>query len=188
MVTKESLIYRQVLMLKDGTNVLLRPLVPDDYQGLLDLFMPLPPEEVRFLRHNVNDPQVIQGWIDNLDYDKLLPIVAVVGDRIVGLASLRFNETRASHRAELRIFLASDFRRRSLGTKMTQAMIDIAKRRNLYLLEVQTVRDLSNDIKAMEKVGFETRCVLEDYYMMPDGELRDVVIMLMRLRTPDDEF
>jgi len=40
----------------------------------------------------------------------------------------------------------------------------------------------------MEKVGFETRCVLEDYYMMPDGELRDVVIMLMRLRTPDDEF
>lgn len=72
--------------------------------------------------------------------------------------------------------------------KLSQAMIELARRRNLYLLEVQTVRDLSNDIKAMEKVGFETKCILEDYYMLPDGELRDVVIMLMRLRTPEGEF
>jgi RimJ/RimL family protein N-acetyltransferase len=188
MVTKDSLIYRQVFTLKDGANVLLRPLVPDDYHALLGLFTQLPTEESRFMRHDVNNPQVIQGWIDALDYEKVLPIVAVVGDRIVGLATLHFCGRRASHRAEVRIFLARDFRRRGLGTKISLAMIDIAKRRNLYLLEVQIVRDLSNDIKAMEKVGFETCCILEDYYMLPDGELRDVVIMLMRLRTPEGEF
>jgi RimJ/RimL family protein N-acetyltransferase len=188
MVTKDSLIYRQVFTLKDGANVLLRPLVPNDFQALLDLFSQLPSEETRFMRHEVNKPEVVQGWIDNLDYDKVLPIVALVGDRIVGLATLHFNDRRASHRAEVRIFLARDFRRRGLGTKLSLGMIDIAKRHNLYLLEVQIVRDLSNDIKAMEKVGFETCCILEDYYMLPDGELRDVVIMLMRLRTPEGEF
>ena len=188
MVTKESLIYRQVVILRDGANVLLRPLTADDYQGLLDLFISLPPEESRFMRHDVTSPKVIQGWIENIDYDKVLPIVAIIGDRIVGLGTLHFNDRRASHRAEMRIFLAKDFRRRGLGTKMSQAMIEIAKRRNLYLLEVQIVRDLSHDIKAMEKVGFETKCILEDYYMLPDGELRDVVIMLMRVRTPEGEF
>jgi RimJ/RimL family protein N-acetyltransferase len=188
MVTKESLIYRQVFTLKDGATILLRPLTQEDFEGLLALFSDLPPEESRFMRHNVTDPKVIQEFVDNLDYDQVLPIVAVTGDRIVGLASLHFNDRRASHRAEIRIFLARDFRRRGLGLKISQAMIELARRRNLYLLEVDVVRDLSNDIKAMEKVGFETKCILEDYYMLPDGELRDVVIMLMRLRTPEGEF
>jgi 3-deoxy-D-manno-octulosonate 8-phosphate phosphatase KdsC-like HAD superfamily phosphatase len=71
---------------------------------------------------------------------------------------------------------------------MTQAIIEIARRRSLYLLEVQIVRDLSNDIKAMEKVGFEVKSTYEDYYMLPDGELRDVVHMLLRLRGQEGEF
>jgi RimJ/RimL family protein N-acetyltransferase len=188
MVTKESLIYRQVFTLKDGATILLRPLTSDDFQALLNLFADCPPEESRFLRHDVTNPEVIQEFVTAINYDQVLPIVAVFGDRIVGLASLHFNVRRAAHRAEMRIFLARDFRRRGLGLKLSQAMIELARRRNLYLLEVQTVRDLSNDIKAMEKVGFETKCILEDYYMLPDGELRDVVIMLMRLRTPEGEF
>jgi RimJ/RimL family protein N-acetyltransferase len=188
MVTKESLIYRQVFTLKDGATILLRPLTPDDYQALLELFSDLTPDESRFMRHDVTNPEVIKDYVENINYDRVLPIIAVSDDRIVGLASLHFNERRASHRAEIRIFLAKDFRRRGLGLKISQAIIDLARRRNLYLLEVQVVRDLSNDIKAMEKVGFETKCILEDYYMLPDGELRDVVIMLMRLRTPEGEF
>ena len=188
MVTKEDLIFRQVVTLRDGARVLLRPLTPDDRQALLGLFLPVSKDELRFIRHNVSDPAVVNSWIDHLDYDTIFPLVAVVGDRIVGNGTLHFNEGSARHRGELRLFLAKDFRRRGLGTKLIQALIEIAKRRSLYLLEVQVVRDLSNDIKAMEKVGFEVKCVFEDYYMMPDGEVRDVVQMFLRLRTQEGEF
>lgn len=188
MITKEDLIYRQVVTLRDGARVLLRPLTPDDRQGLLDLFLPVSKDDVRFMRHNVNDPQIVNSWVDNLDYDKVFPVIAIVGDRIVGEATLHFQEGASRHRGEVRIFLAKDFRRRGLGTKLTQAIIDIAKRRSLYVLEVETVRDLSNDIKAMEKVGFEVKTTYEDYFMLPDGELRDVVHMLLRLRGPEGEF
>jgi len=188
MITKEDLIYRQVVTLRDGARVLLRPLTPDDRQGLLGLFLPVSKDELRFMRHNVNDPAVVNGWVDNLDYDKVFPLIAIVGDRIVGEATLHFQQGSSRHRGELRIFLAKDFRRRGLGTKLTQAIIDLAKRRSLYLLEVQTVRDLSNDIKAMEKVGFEIRCTFEDYHMLPDGELRDIVHMILRLRAQEGEF
>jgi RimJ/RimL family protein N-acetyltransferase len=140
------------------------------------------------MRHNVNDPAVVNGWVDNLDYDKVFPLIAIVGDRIVGEATLHFQQGSARHRGELRIFLSKDFRRRGLGTKLTQAIIDLAKRRSLYLVEVQTVRDLSNDIKAMEKVGFEIKCTFEDYHMLPDGELRDIVHMILRLRAQEGEF
>jgi RimJ/RimL family protein N-acetyltransferase len=188
MITKEDLIYRQVVTLRDGARVLLRPLTPDDRQGLLGLFLPVSKDELRFMRHNVNDPEVVNGWIDNLDYDKVFPLIAIVGDRIVGEATLHFQQGSARHRGEVRIFLSKDFRRRGLGTKLTQAIIDLAKRRSLYLLEVQTVRDLSNDIKAMEKVGFEIECTFEDYHMLPDGELRDIVHMILRLRAQEGEF
>ena len=188
MITKEDLIYRQVVTLRDGARVLLRPLTPDDRQGLLDLFLPVSKDELRFMRHNVNDPAIVNGWVDNLDYDKVFPLIAIVGERIVGEATLHFQQGSSRHRGELRIFLSKDFRRRGLGTKLTQAIIDLAKRRSLYLLEVQTVRDLSNDIKAMEKVGFEIRCTFEDYHMLPDGELRDIVHMILRLRAQEGEF
>jgi RimJ/RimL family protein N-acetyltransferase len=188
MITKEDLIYRQVVTLRDGARVLLRPLTPDDRQGLLDLFLPVSKDELRFMRHNVNDPAIVNGWVDDLDYDKVFPLIAIVGDRIVGEATLHFQQGSARHRGELRIFLSKDFRRRGLGTKITQAIIDLAKRRSLYLLEVQTVRDLSNDIKAMEKVGFEIKCTFEDYHMLPDGELRDIVHMILRLRAQEGEF
>lgn len=188
MITKEDLIYRQVVTLRDGARVLLRPLTQDDRQGLLDLFLPVSKDELRFMRHNVNDPAIVNGWVDDLDYDKVFPLIAIVGDRIVGEATLHFLQGSSRHRGELRIFLSKDFRRRGLGTKLTQAIIDLAKRRSLYLLEVQTVRDLSNDIKAMEKVGFEIKCTFEDYHMLPDGELRDIVHMILRLRAQEGEF
>jgi len=184
----EDLMYRQVVTLRDGARVLLRPLTVEDRQAMLDLFLPVPMEERRFMRHNVNDPKVINGWIDNLDYNKVFPLLALMGERIVGVATLHFFEGAARHRGEVRIFLSKDFRRRGLGTKMTQALIEYAKRKSLYLLEVQIIRDLTHDIKALQKVGFEPCCTLEDYYILPDGELRDVVLMTLHLRSVEGEF
>jgi len=87
----EDLMYRQVVTLRDGARVLLRPLVADDRQALLGLFIPVPPEERRFMRHNVNSPDVVNSWIDQLNYDKVFPLIALVGDRIVGVGTLHFH-------------------------------------------------------------------------------------------------
>ncbi len=188
MVTKEDLFFRQVVTLRDGARVLLRPLVPDDRQALVDFFTPVPMEERRYMRHNINDPAVVASWAENPNYESIFPLVAVVGERIVGNGTLHFGEGHSSHRAEMRIFLAKDFRRRGLGNKLIQALIEHARRRSIYLLEVQIISDHVDVIKAMSKAGFETVCSYEDYFLLPDGELRDVVHMILRLRTTTDEF
>jgi acetyltransferase len=188
MITKEDLIFRQVVTLRDGARVLIRPLTPEDKQALLDLFLPIPYEERRFMRHNVNDPDVVSSWAAHPEYDKIFPLIAVIGDRIVGNATLHFGQGPSRHRAEMRIFLAKDFRRRGLGTKLIHAIIEIAKRRSLYMVEVQIVTELVHDIKAMQRAGFESKCVFEDYFMLPDGELRDIVQLTMKLRANEDEF
>ncbi len=188
MVTKEDLIFRQIVTMRDGARVLLRPLVPDDKKALLEFFLPISVEERRYMRHNVNDPELINSWADQVDYDKVFPLVAVVGDRIVGEATLHFQDGPARHRAELRIFLAKDFKRRGLGTKLIQGLIDVARKRSIYIVEAQVVIDHVEVIKALQKAGFESLCTFEDYFMLPDGELRDVVHLMLRLRRTEDEF
>lgn len=188
MVTKEDLIYRQVFTLKDGARILLRPLTADDKQAVLDLFLPVSSDDLRYMRHNVKDPQVIEEWFEHLNYEKVLPLVAVFGSRIVGEATLHFNPGPYRHRAEIRIFLAKDFRRRGVGSRLIQALIELAKRHNLYMLEVQTVSDQHHIARAFQSAGFQTKCIYDDYFMLPDGDLRDVAHLILKLRASDETF
>ena len=188
MFTKSDLIYRQLVTLRDGARVLLRPLVAEDRQALIDLLTPISPDEKRFFRTNLNDPSIIGKWVDELDYDRVLPLVAVIGDRIVGDATLHFHTGPQRHIAEVRLFMAKDFRQRGLGGKMIQALIDIAKRRSLHILEAQVVADQDHIIRAFQNVGFMVKCTYNDYFMLPDGELRDLAHMIMHLRNEEDQF
>jgi acetyltransferase len=188
MITKEELTYRQLITLKDGGRVLLRPLLPEDRQALIDLYAPISVEDQRFVRHDVSNPLVVGQWVDELDYDTVLPLVGIIGDRIVGNSTLHFNTGPARHRAEVRIFLAKEVRRRGVGTRLLQGLIELGRRRSLYFLEAQILNDQTNTIKAFQNLGFEKKCILDDYFILPDGELRDVAHLILRLRDGGGEF
>lgn len=185
MITKPDLIYRQLVTLRDGARVLLRPLTAEDRQTLIDLFAVITEEERRYFRTNVKDPEIVGSWVDRLDYDKVLPIIAVIGDRIVGDATLHFHDGPSRHIGELRIFLAKDFRKRGLGVRMLSALIELAKRRNLYILQVEVVSDQPKIIQAFQSVGFMIKSVSKDFFMLPDGELRDLTHLVLYLRQPE---
>jgi len=188
MNTKQELVYRQLVTLPDGGRLLLRPLTPEDRQALIDLFAPTSAEDRRYMRHKVSDPEVVGRWVDELDYDTVLPLVAVISDRIVGNATLHFLEGPARHRAEVRIFLAKEIRRRGVGSRMLQALIELAKRRSIYMIEAQIISDQTSVIKSFQKLGFELKCVLDDYFILPDGELKDVAHLILRLRDFGGDF
>jgi len=188
MATKEDLIYRQVFTLRDGARILIRPLTRDDRQALIDLFAPLSSEDLRYMRHNVTDSQVISQWVDGMDYSKVFPLVAVFGSRIVGLASLHLNLGPARHRAEVRVFLPKDFRHRGVGSRLLQGLVELAKRHNLYMIEAQIPSDQTPIIRSFQNLGFEPKTVFDDYFMLPDGDLRDVTHLILRLRASDDQF
>jgi L-amino acid N-acyltransferase YncA len=188
MLDKQDLIYRQLVTLRDGARVLLRPLTFEDRQALIDLFTPISRDERRTFRTDVSNPEVVGAWVDNLDYDRVLPIVAVINDRLVGDATLHFGMGPMRHIAEVRIFLSKDFRHRGLGSRMLQALVDIAKRRSLYILQVEIVSDQTSIIKAFQNAGFSLKCVFDDYFMLPDGDLRDIAHLELRLRSNEDQF
>lgn len=188
MLVKEIETHRDVVTLKDGVRVLLRPMVREDRQHLIEFFGAVADDDLRFMRHNVRDQALINDWCDNLNYDKVLPLIALVKDRVVGSAALYFSEGPKRHIAEYRLFLSKDFRKRGLGMKMTRALIDMARKLDMRILIGEVIAEQTKVVRAFEQLGFESKAVLEDFFMLPDGDTCDVAYLVMNLKPKSDEF
>jgi len=180
--------FREMITLKDGTYVLLRPMNGEDEKYLQEFYSSITDDDLRYFRHYVKDPGVIQNWSEQLDYSKVLPILAFVKDHVVGSASLHFCEGPKRHIGEVGLFLAKDFRKRGLGMKMIKALIDLGRKQGLGILLAEVIAEQTKIVRAFESLGFKSKAVLDDFYLFPDGESRDVVLMTMSLRTKTDEF
>ena len=119
--------YRHLVTLPDGVRVCLRPLTPKDSDELVALFSSLPAEELQYFRSNVANPTVVAAWAEQPDYSSIFPLIAVVGDRIVGNSTLHLGKGFTRHTAEIRIFLAKDFRRHGIGSVMIKTQLEIAR-------------------------------------------------------------
>jgi L-amino acid N-acyltransferase YncA len=188
MSTQFDVNYRRLVTLGDGARVLLRLLTKDDRKALHELYANTTADDVRYMRQNVRDPKLVESWVDDLDYDKVLPLVAVAGERIVGNSTLHFGTGPIRHTAEIHIYLAKDFRRRGLGVQMIQTLIELARRRSLHYLTGQIVTDQASVIKAFQQMGFQIKCTLDNFFMMPDGDVRDTVLVVFKLMPERNEF
>jgi L-amino acid N-acyltransferase YncA len=188
MLVKEIETHREIVTLKDGVRVLLRPMLREDRQHLIEFFSAVGEDDLRFMRHNVKDQALINGWCDNLNYDRVLPLLAFVKERIVGSASLYFSEGPKRHIAEYRLFLSKDFRKRGLGMKMTRALIEIARKQNMRIVIGEVIAEQTKVVRAFEQLGFEAKALLEDFFMLPDGDTCDVSYLVMNLKPKGDEF
>jgi len=188
MLPKEIKNYRNLILLKDGAKVLLRALTADDEGELLDLFARASSRDIRFIRDDVKNPDVIKEWCQDVDYKKVLPLIAITQNTIVGLASLHYKKGPERHIGEVRIYLAREYRRRGLGTRMLQTLIELARRQGLYFLEAEVVASQNKVVKAFQNLDFKLCCTFEDYFMLPTGETQDVIRLILNLNPIGDEF
>lgn len=187
-MTEQIAKYRQLVTLPDGTRVLIRPLTPEDKNALVAFFGAVTSEDERFMRGSVRDPQMIAGWAEHVDYTKVLPMVAMVNDKIIGDATLHFRTGSERHIADVRIFLGKEYRKCGLGTSILRTMIEVAKKQGLQQLVAKIVADQVTTIKAFQHLGFRSQAVLPDFHMMPDGETHDVNMLILTLVQKKEEF
>ncbi len=181
-------VYRKFLTTNEGRRVLFRPLMEEDHKRLYDMFQTVPDADIRFLKDDVRDPVLIERWISNLNYERVLPLVALFEDRLVGDCSLHFGRKAARHMAEVRIFLAPDFRGVGLGSKMLQEAEEVARKMGLKMLTAEVILEHVGVVKAFRRLGFELRSTGEDYYMATDGSTHDIAFLVKRLTRQEYTF
>ena len=183
--------YRKFVNLKNGKRVMFRFLNEQDREGLIHLFQEAPEEDTRFLKQDVKDLKMVNYWIDNIHYRKVLPLVAVdlEGNRLIADATLHRGKHAAKHIGEIRIFVSRPYRNLGLGSLMLEELISLAMQENLQWLKAEVLAEHKKVIKAFRTRGFEIRASLEDFFLRKDGVTHDVVLMMRPvLKKEDAEF
>jgi RimJ/RimL family protein N-acetyltransferase len=170
--------YPKIVRLKDGSRATLRPMVREDVQKLLAFFRKLPEEDRLFLKEDVTDQKVIQQWVDELDYDKVFPILAEVQDEIVADATLHtLTRGWSRHIGEVRCVVAKEYQRKGLGTILIREMFHRALQKGLYKLQASMPDKQVGAMKAFRTIGFKKEAVLKEHAMDIKGNKHDLVIM-----------
>lgn len=180
--------YRKVKTLSDGSRLLLRPLQKEDREALKALFARASKQDLELFRADAADPDVVERWVDHLDYSAVFPLVAFVGDELIGDGTLHFGEHFHSHLAWVRIFLDKKYRRQGIGTLMMQSLIEVARRVGLKQLWGEIVTSQPQVIKGFEEMGFHHQVTLEDYFITSEGETLDMAIVALNLVNNSGKF
>jgi RimJ/RimL family protein N-acetyltransferase len=188
MLAEQIKTFREMVTLKDGAYILLRALTNEDKGRLKEFYGAVTDEDLRFFRHQLKDDSIIENWCEHLDYNQVLPIIALAKERVVGSATLHFFDGPKRHIGEVRLFLSKDFRKRGLGMKMIRSLIELARKHGVSILMAEVIASMSKVVKAFEQQGFRPQVTLDDFFMFPDGDVCDVVLMTMPLRPRIDEF
>lgn len=166
------------IILRDRSAVTLRPMVREDKEGLLTFFRRLPPEDRQFLKDDVTRAEIIEGWVRDLNYDRVLPILAVFEGRIVGDATLhRQAYGWMRHVGEIRLVTDPFLRRRGLATAMAREIFYLALQAGLDKMVAEMVADQVAAIKVFGKLGFQQEARLANHTVDLQGRKHDLVIM-----------
>jgi len=174
--------YPKKVTLQTGTSVTVRPMVKEDAEKLHAFFSRVPREDRLFLREDVSRRDVIDAWARELDYEKILPLLAVAGDNIVGDATLhrrKFGWT--SHVGKVRLVIDKDYRGKGLGTALLQELIDVAKKAGLELLVAEVMGVQAAALATFKGLGFEKDHVLYNHVKDQGGKEHNLVLMIKNL-------
>jgi GNAT superfamily N-acetyltransferase len=175
--------YPKHLQVSSGPPITVRPMTRDDGPALLAFFRRIPDDERYFLKDDVASESVINSWVEHLDYDRALPLLAFDGERICADAVLiRHRGDARCHYAEIRVVVDPEYRERGLGTALMKELIDIAWDAELESVQAEFVRDVQEDaLEAIKALGGVEVGSLKDAYRGRDGKSHDMVILRIPL-------
>ena len=161
-----------------GAEVEVRVMSADDRLPVLKFARSLPEQDLLFLRIDITDAGIVDGWVANIEDGATLSIVAYAAEELVGYATVERNPLRWTRRVgEIRVNVAPSFRARGLGRSLTAQIFDIARAMGLKKLVAHMTADQAGAQAAFKRLGFVPEALLADHVEDRDGEAHDLVIM-----------
>jgi acetyltransferase len=152
--------------LREGTEVILRPIRPEDEPMELDFIKGLSTETSRFRFFQIikDLPHDALVRFCNIDYDREMAFIAETTDtdnnqvpqRIeIGVSRLILDPNR--RRGEIAVVIADKFQGKGLGTKLVDMLIEVARDKGVEALYGVIMSGNMAMIRLCEKLGFAIR-------------------------------
>jgi L-amino acid N-acyltransferase YncA len=180
--------YPKEIVLKDGTEVLIRPLASEDELLLRRFYSGISEEDRWFMRFNVMDPAVIRSWVE--DQKEVFSMIALCAGDIVAHARLHTHHYGCyQHQGRLRIIVNPGYRHKRLGSWMLLDLIHLAMDKGLREVRADFVVGIEQAaIESAYKLDFFKKALLEDFIMDSQGRLHDLLIMTKQLHKDWGDF
>ena len=171
--------YPKTVTLKDGRSVVLRPFKREDFDGLVAFLQALPEEDRLFLRHDVRDPATVRRWMEELEGGRILPLLALHSDEIVGLGRLYLmNHGWMQHVGHMRLITARTHRHQGLGGLLARELVALGTDHNLEKIQAHVIEDDLGAVRMCQALGFQTAAVLEGMVKDQSGKRHNLAIMV----------
>jgi acetyltransferase len=155
--------------LKDGRDVLLRPVKPEDEPLLVRLFETFSEEtmQLRFFHRLKETTHEMLARYCNIDYDWEMTLLAELGEgntrMIVGMARLVMQPDGES--GEVSLVVGDPWQNKGLGTIMLETMTRIGRDMGLKRVFGEILAENTKMIHICRKEGFEIKPIDEETYI-----------------------
>jgi RimJ/RimL family protein N-acetyltransferase len=180
--------YPKNITLKDGSPATLRPLESTDEKQFHQFFVAVPANERILFKHRVTELEVIREWCQRIDYGRILPLLALSGDKIVADASLHQQLGGwKRHIGRISVVVHPEARGKGLAKIMVKELINTACDIGLEKLEAEFLGNQVRARRVFAELGFNEILVVPDYVKDMQAISHDYVLMGRDLLT-DEEY
>jgi len=164
--------------MKDGTEVTIRPLAPQDIDRLMEFYGALPEEDRKYLKFDVTDRKAVAKRLRRVETGDDIRIVAVHGGLIVASGALELSgEAWSKHQGEIRVIVARPFQKRGLGMIMIRELYFIAVQNQIQKIVARMMRPQVGAQKIFRRLGFREDSLMPDFVKDVQGSAQDLIIM-----------
>lgn len=176
------------VQLRDGTDCVIRPLRRNDCSRLMKFFEVIPEMERLFIKQRLSDPDLLQKWCREIDYESNLPLLMLKGTQVIGEATLHQRQGGwKRHVGLLTLLTHPDYRGRDISKLLVGELIRIGRYLGLKKVEAELNGERTAAIKGLQQLGFHQFLRLPDYLLDMQGEPHDYVVLGMDIVT-DEEY
>ena len=152
--------------LADGTDVVIRPIRPEDVWLVQDFVRNLS-EEARYFRFMKSVEQLSETLLvrfTQIDYSREMALIAVrtESDKEIELGVTRYAIKPDGESCEFAVVVADSMRGPGLGHKLMTALMNIARSKGLKRIEGEVLKNNASMLKLMKRLGFTALVNPED--------------------------
>lgn len=168
----------KVLFLKDGTEVVVRPMHRNDVDRSFQFFLGLPEEDRKYLRSEVTRREIVEGRIRKMAAGQVMRLVALRGADIVADGSLEeLNSSGEPDEREIRLIVARPYRRQGLGMLMARELYALALSVKAERLLARMMSTQAAAQSIFKRLGFRDVEVIPRGTLDRAGSWQDLVVM-----------
>lgn len=146
------------MQLKDGVDILLRPIRPEDAEIEVAFVHNLSPQSryMRFMQTLQELTPEMLVRFTQIDYDRELALVAITeqGGREVEIAVARYSMNPDGESCEFALVVADAWQRKGIGTRLLTLLIEAARSRGFRVMEGQVLAENAAMLALAKRLGF----------------------------------